>query len=35
MIMRERAEAVGAELIVESARGRGTRVIVTLRDDAL
>jgi signal transduction histidine kinase len=32
MIMRERAEAVGAELSVESARGSGTRVIVTLRD---
>jgi PAS domain S-box-containing protein len=35
MIMRERAAAVGAELSVESARGCGTRVIVTLRDDAL
>ena len=32
MIMRERAEAVGAELSVESAPGRGTRVIVTLRE---
>jgi PAS domain S-box-containing protein len=34
MIMRERAAAVGAELSVDSAPGRGTRVIVTLRDDA-
>jgi signal transduction histidine kinase len=34
MIMRERAAAVGAELSVESAPGRGTRVIVTLRNDA-
>ena len=34
MIMRERAAAVGAELSVESAPGCGTRVIVTLRDDA-
>lgn len=34
MIMRERAAAVGAELAVESALGRGTRVVVTLRDDA-
>jgi len=33
MIMRERAEAVGADLTVESAPGRGTRVIVTLRND--
>jgi PAS domain S-box-containing protein len=32
MIMRERAAAVGAELSVESARGRGTRIIVRLRD---
>ena len=31
MIMRERAGAVGAELSVESAPGRGTRVIVTFR----
>jgi signal transduction histidine kinase len=35
MIMRERAAAIGAELTVDSAPGRGTRVIVTLRDDAL
>ena len=34
MIMRERAAAVGADLTVESAPGRGTRVIVTLKDDA-
>jgi PAS domain S-box-containing protein len=34
MIMRERAAAVGAELSVESAPGRGTRVIVTLMDAA-
>jgi PAS domain S-box-containing protein len=32
MIMRERAEAVGASLSVESAPGRGTRVVVTLRE---
>ncbi|MDQ2915685.1 MAG: PAS domain S-box protein [Pseudomonadota bacterium] len=35
MIMRERAAAVGAELTVESAPGRGTQVIVTLRSDPL
>ena len=34
MIMRERAGAVGAELSVESAPGRGTRVIVTFRNHA-
>lgn len=34
MIMRERAVAVGAELSVESAPGRGTRVIVTSRNHA-
>ena len=34
MIMRERAAAVGAELSVESAPGRGTRVIVTFRNRA-
>jgi signal transduction histidine kinase len=34
MIMRERAAAVGAELIVESAPGRGTRIIATLRNHA-
>ena len=34
MIMRERAAAAGADLTVESAPERGTRVIVTLRDDA-
>jgi len=34
MIMRERAAAVGAELSVESAPGRGTRIIVTLRNHA-
>jgi signal transduction histidine kinase len=31
MIMRERAEAVGAQLNVESAHGRGTQVIVRFR----
>ena len=35
MIMRERAAAVGAQLSVESAPGRGTHVIVTLRGDLL
>jgi len=34
MIMRERAAAVGAGLSVESAPGRGTRVIVTLTNHA-
>jgi signal transduction histidine kinase len=34
MIMRERAAAVGGELTVDSAPGRGTRIIVTRRDDA-
>ena len=34
MIMRERAAAVDAELTVESAPGRGTRVIVTVREHA-
>jgi PAS domain S-box-containing protein len=34
MIMRERAAAVGAELSVESAPGKGTQVIVTLRNHA-
>jgi len=34
MIMRERAAAAGAELSVESAPGRGTRIIVTLRNHA-
>ena len=33
MIMRERAGAVGAQLNVESAPGRGARVIVTLMGD--
>ena len=33
MIMKERAAALGAELIVESAAGRGTRITVTLKDD--
>ncbi len=32
MIMRERAVSVGAKLSIESAPGRGTRVIVTLRE---
>jgi signal transduction histidine kinase len=32
MIMRERAAAVGAELSVESAPGRGTRIVATLRN---
>ena len=34
MIMQERAEAVGADLKVQSAPGRGTQVIVTLRSVA-
>jgi signal transduction histidine kinase len=34
MIMRERAAAVGAGLSVESAPGRGTRIIVTVRSHA-
>jgi signal transduction histidine kinase len=34
MIMRERAAAVGAVLSVESAPGRGTRIIATLRNHA-
>ncbi|MEO8849146.1 MAG: PAS domain S-box protein [Casimicrobiaceae bacterium] len=34
MIMRERAAAVGAELAVESAAGRGTQVVVVLRSGA-
>ncbi|MGH9930208.1 MAG: PAS domain-containing sensor histidine kinase, partial [Pyrinomonadaceae bacterium] len=34
MIMRERAAAVGAQLSVESAPGRGTQVIVASRSDA-
>jgi nitrate/nitrite-specific signal transduction histidine kinase len=34
MIMRERAASVGADLRIESIPGRGTRVIVTLRDHA-
>ena len=34
MIMRERAAAIGAAFVVDSAPGRGTRVIVTLGDDA-
>jgi signal transduction histidine kinase len=33
MIMRERAAAAGAELTIDSAVGRGTRIIVTLRGD--
>ena len=33
MIMKERAAALGAELTVESAPGRGTRVTVSLKDD--
>ena len=33
MIMKERAAALGAQLTVESAPGRGTRVAVTLNDD--
>lgn len=32
MIMRERAAAVGAELTIASAPGRGTRVAVTMKD---
>jgi signal transduction histidine kinase len=34
MIMRERAAAVGAGLSIESAPGRGTRIIATLRNHA-
>jgi signal transduction histidine kinase len=34
MIMRERAAAIGAAFAVDSAPGRGTRVIVTLGDGA-
>ena len=34
MIMRERAAAIGAAFAVDSAPGQGTRVIVTLPDDA-
>jgi PAS domain S-box-containing protein len=33
MIMKERAAALGAELTVESAPGRGTRITVSLKDD--
>jgi signal transduction histidine kinase len=33
MIMRERAAAIGAQLSIESARGHGTKVIVTLTGD--
>ncbi len=33
MIMKERAATLGAELTVESASGRGTRISVTLKDD--
>ena len=33
MIMRERAAAIGAQLSIESARGHGTKVIVTLNGD--
>ena len=33
MIMKERAASLGAELTVESAPGRGTRITVTLKDD--
>ena len=33
MIMRERAAAIGAQLSIESARGHGTKVIVTLNED--
>ena len=33
MIMRERAEAIGAQLDIKSARGHGTRIMVTLNDD--
>ena len=34
MIMRERAAAIGATFAVDSAPGRGTRVVVTLADGA-
>ena len=30
LLMRERAQAVGAELVVDSAPGRGTRVALSL-----
>jgi len=33
MIMKERAAALGGELTVESAAGRGTRITVTLKDE--
>jgi two-component system sensor histidine kinase UhpB len=33
MIMRERAAAIGAQLNIESAPGRGTKVVVTLNGD--
>jgi signal transduction histidine kinase len=32
--MRERAEAVGARLAVDSAPGRGTRIVVSLERTA-
>jgi signal transduction histidine kinase len=34
MIMRERAAAIGAQLTIESASGRGTKVVVTLNEDS-
>jgi signal transduction histidine kinase len=34
MIMRERAAAIGAQLTIESAPGRGTEVVVTLNEDS-
>jgi signal transduction histidine kinase len=34
MIMRERAAAIGAQLVIDSTPGGGTRLTATLRDDA-
>jgi signal transduction histidine kinase len=34
MIMRERAAAIGAQLTIDSAPGHGTKVVVTLNEDA-
>jgi signal transduction histidine kinase len=34
MIMRERAAAIGAKLSIESARGHGTSIVITLEEAA-
>jgi signal transduction histidine kinase len=34
MIMRERAAAIGAQLTIETARGHGTKVVITLNENA-